>query len=189
MNRFFIPSLFALSVLTACQTTDFEQIVSERSEVESRLPESWQVSLEQGSIPQDWTELFDDPLLSSYMKQAETKNPDIARAVINVRQSESALKQTRAILLPILTTDAGISGVTGLRNININESFSDGLSASYNPGLFGRNRIQIDQAEALLDVTQANRERIRRVVMAQIARLYVQIIETEYQLDLSLIHI
>ena len=68
MNRFFIPSLFALSVLTACQTTDFEQIVSERSEVESRLPESWQVSLEQGSIPQDWTELFDDPLLSSYMK-------------------------------------------------------------------------------------------------------------------------
>ena len=185
MNRFFIPSLFALSVLTACQTTDFEQIVSERSEVESRLPESWQVSLEQGSIPQDWTELFDDPLLSSYMKQAETKNPDIARAVINVRQSESALKQTRAILLPILTTDAGISGVTGLRNINISESFSDGLSASYNPGLFGRNRIQIDQAEALLDVTQANRERIRRVVMAQIARLYVQIIETEYQLDLA----
>ena len=75
MNRFFIPSLFALSVLTACQTTDFEQIVSERSEVESRLPESWQVSLEQGSIPQDWTELFDDPLLLSLIHISEPTRP------------------------------------------------------------------------------------------------------------------
>lgn len=185
MNRFFIASLLTLSFLSACQTTGFEQISAERSEVENRLPDTWQVSLEQGASPQDWTDLFDDPLLSAYMKKAESKNPDIARAVIRVRQSESALKETRAILLPILSTDAGISGVTGLSNINISDSFSDGLSASYNPGLFGRNRIQIDQAEALLDVNLANQERIRRVVMAQIARLYVQIIETEYQLELA----
>jgi len=172
-------------ILSACQTTSFDKIRGEQTEVEARLPDIWQSSLEQGAIPQSWLTLFDDTLLQKYMVAAEARNPDISRAVIRVRQAEAGLKESRAILLPILRTDAQISGLTGLEDVSIRESFGDGLSASYDPGLFGRNGIEIDNAESLLDVSRSNEERVRRVVMAQVARAYVQIIEGEYQLALA----
>ncbi len=186
MNKFIVSILTGSTLaLSACQTTAFKDIRAEQTEVETRLPDAWQVSLGQGAIPQSWMGLFEDPLLTQYMARAEARNPDIGRAVIRVRQAESGLKESRAILLPIVRSDASISGLTGLDNFNVQESFSDGLSASYDPGLFGRNGIEIDRAESLLDVNRANEERVRRVVMAQVARTYIQIIEAEYQLSLA----
>ncbi len=182
-----IGFFFAASVLAiqGCQTVSFETFKSEQAAVEMKLPDNWQVSLGQGAIPQSWMGLFNDQLLTSYMARAQTRNPDIGRAIIRVRQAEAGLKETRSILAPILRSDFQMSGVSGLDEINIRESFSDGLSASYDPGLFGRNGIEISQAESLLDASRANTERVRRVVMAQVARTYIQIIETEYQLRLA----
>ena len=186
MNRsfaFVISGLFF--TLSGCQTSSFKHIQSEQKLIESRIPKIWETSLQQGTLPQNWAELFDDPLLTQYMQQAETRNTDIARAVILVRQAKAGLKTTRSILLPSLAGDIGISGVTGLNDFGINENFGDGISVSYDPGLFGRNQIEIQLAERLLDANLANEERIRRVVMAQIARTYILIIETEYQLNLA----
>lgn len=179
-------SILAILIsLSACQTTSFKDIQVEQAVVESNLPDAWQISLQKGAIPQSWIGLFEDPLLTQYMARAEAGNPDIGRAVIRVRQAETGLRETRSILLPILRSDAGISGVTDLNEFAVRESFSDGLSASYDLGLFGRNGIEIDRAESLLDVSKANQERVRRVIMAQVARTYIQIIETEYQLSLA----
>jgi len=185
--RTFLKSLLigtALAV-SACQTTGFDSILGEQAEMESRLPDIWQTSLAQGSVPQSWMTLFEDPLLQQYMAAAEARNPDVRRSVIRVRQAEAGLRETRSVLLPLLRADAQVSGLTGFDNISLSDSFSDGLSASYDPGLFGRNGIEIDNAESLLDVSRANEERVRRVVMAQVARAYIQIIETEYQLSLA----
>ncbi len=186
MNRY-LTSLLAGTALmvSACQTTPFDSVLAEQSAVETRLPSGWQQSLGQGEIPQSWTTLFEDPLLADYMRKAEAQNSDVARAVIRVRQAEAGLRDTRSILLPLLRADAQISGVTGLTDFDVSDSYSDGLSASYDPGLFGRNKIEIANSEALLNVQQANQERVRRVVMAQVARTYIQIIETDYQLSLA----
>jgi len=171
--------------ISGCQTTDFEDVQAEQIAVESKLPSAWQMTLEQGALPQSWISLFKDPILTGYMQQAENNNPDFSRALIRVRQSEAGLRETRSILLPILRSDFQISGVTGLDSFNVSESFGDGLSASWDPGLFGRNKIEINSAESLLDAQRANQERVRRVVMAQVARTYIQIIETDYQLSLA----
>ena len=186
MNRFITACLMGATLMVSgCQTTGFDNIRAEQTEVESRLPDSWQQSLGQGAIPQSWMNLFNDPLLTQYMARAEVRNPDIGRAVIRVRQAEAGLREGRAVLLPIVRNDFSVSGASGLSDFSVNESFSDGLSASYDPGLFGRNGIEIDRAESLLDVSKSNQERVRRVVMAQVARTYIQIIESEYQLSLA----
>lgn len=186
MNRLLaLAFLGASTIFSGCQTTSIENILDEQAAVESRLPEAWQTSLEQGEIPQSWETLFDDPILKKYMAAADASNPNIVRAIIQMRQAEAGLKESQAILLPILRSDFQMSGVTGLSNFSISESFGDGLSASWNPGLFGRNKIEINRAESLLDVGRANEERVRRLIMAQVARTYVQIIETDYQLVLA----
>jgi len=186
MNKFVLNYvMLSILLISGCQTTSFENIREEQISVEVRLPQVWQRSLNQGAIPQNWATLFNDPLLKQYMAAAEERNPDISRAIINVRQSEAGLKESRAVLLPIISSDAQISGITGLNDFAISESSDYGFSASWNPGLFGRNKIAIRRAESLLDVSKANEERIRRIVMAQVARAYIQIIETDYQFQLA----
>lgn len=172
-------------MVSACSTTPFDMALEKQASVESRLPNAWQASLGQGAIPQSWKTLFNDPLLSDYMARAEARNADVSRAVIRVRQAEAGLRETRSILLPIVRSDLQLSGITGLDNISLSDSYSDGLSASWDPGLFGRNKIEIDGSEALLNTQLANQERVRRVVMGQVARTYIQIIETDYQLSLA----
>jgi len=176
--------LFTLFI-SGCKTTSFENIKTEQIAIETRLPQVWQSSLKQGAIPQNWATLFDDPLLKNYMAAAEERNPDLSRAIIRVRQSEASLKESHAVLRPVLSSDAQISGITSLNDFNISESFDYGLSANWNPDLFGRNKIEIRRAENLLDVNKANEERIRRIVMAQVARSYIQIIETDFQFQLA----
>jgi len=171
--------------LSGCKTTSFSDVETDRAAIESRLPDQWQLTLQQGQIPQDWQSLFNDPILTEYMQKAETQNSDINRAIIRVRQAEAGLRQTRSVLLPVLRADAQVSGVSFLNDIELSDSYSDGLSASWDPGLFGRNAIEIDGAESLLNAQRANAERVRRIVMAQVARTYIQIIETDYQLILA----
>jgi NodT family efflux transporter outer membrane factor (OMF) lipoprotein len=187
MSRLILTfSVFVGSLMGAgCQTTSLEQFSADQASVEAKIPANWQSIISQGASPQSWDTLFDDPLLADYMRRSERLNPDIKRAVIRVRQSEASLREARTVLLPILTTDFQVSGHTGLDDINITESFGNGLTASYDVDLFGRNRISVSAAENLLDAQESNRERVRRVVMAQVARTYIQIIETDYQLRLA----
>ena len=182
LSLLLVPAAF---LLPACQTTGFEKIRGEQAAVEARLPQNWQTALEQGTIPQSWASLFDDPMLQKYMAAAQLRNSDVARAIIRVRQAEASLKDSQAVLFPILRTNAQISGLTGFDDFSLSDTYSNGLSASWSPGLFGRNDIEIKNAESLLDVSLANKERVRRVVMAQVARAYIQIIETDYQLQLA----
>ena len=188
MNRFnrFMVLAGSLVCLAACQTTGLDMLNKSTETVEAKLPVSWQIAVDQGSIPQNWPSLFGDQLLADYMTKADQNNADIGRAIIRVRQAEAGLRESRSILLPILRTDFQMSGLAALSNLdNVSDSYGGGLSASWDPGLFGRNAIEIDQAQNLLGTQTANQERVRRVVMARIASSYIQIIETDQQLALS----
>lgn len=185
MNKIFVACACAAFVMGGCQTTSFKDVLDQQRAVESQLPDGWQVSIEQGTVPQNWVSLFDDPLLAKYMQLAETQNADINRAVIRVRQARAGLRESRSILRPVIRADLQQSGVLGLDDGNVTDSYSDGLSVSWDPGLFGRNTIEIEGAQSLLNTQLANQERVRRVVMAQVAQNYIQIIEADYQLSLA----
>lgn len=186
MNKWSLMSgLISTGLLISCQTTELTILQTKTAQVESRIPDNWQTHLQQGTHPQNWIALFDDPILHRYLLRAEKNNADLSRAVLSLQQSEAGLRETRAILRPVLRTDLQISGSSPLDDFDPDENLSTGISASWDPGLFGRNAIEITQSQALLDVAQANSERVRRVVMAQVARAYIQIIEADNQLNLA----
>ena len=124
MNKFVINYvMLSILLISGCQTTSFENIREEQIAVEVRLPQVWQSSLNLGAIPQNWATLFDDHLLQKYMATADRKNPDISRAIISVRQSEASLNESRAVLRPVLSSDAQISRITALNDFSISDSF------------------------------------------------------------------
>ena len=173
-------------VLAACQTP-VDQSVFNTVETEAiSVPTDWQNDTEAAPLAADWVDLFDDPILRDYLNQAEAENLDLRLAEARLRQSEASLRQSRALLGPSVSADLSAAGVAELADLgDTSDSGSGTLSASWDPDVFGVNRATVRAAEAQLQVQQASNERLRRVILAQTARAYFQIIEADQQLMLA----
>lgn len=187
MNK--IPSFIAIAALLAlgaCTSTAISNYGSAIEGQEAELPSSWQVSSEAAFEPQAWQTLFDDTLLSNYLTRAQQQNLDLRQAEARVRQSEASLRQSRALLGPRLAADFSASGFADLsETAETSDSGRIGLTASWDPDIFGVNRSTVRQAKARYQLQQADRERLRRIILAQTARAYFQIIEADLQLELA----
>jgi len=172
--------------LAACQTAMQERTGDTRASQATEMPSSWQSSSEAVSRPQDWRALLNDSLLKVYLEQAKTANLDLRLAGARLRQSQASLRQSRALLGPSVSADLSASGFAELSNF---EDTSDGansaLGVTWNPDIFGVNRAAVRQAEAQLEVQRANTLRLQQVILAQTARAYFQIIESDQQLLLA----
>ena len=187
MNR--LPSLVllaALSAIGACTSTAISSYEATMANQEADVPSSWQVSSQAAFEPQAWQTLFEDPLLSDYLTRAEQENLDLRQAEARVRQSEASLHQSRALLGPRLAADFSASGFADLSETSdTSDSGRVGLTAIWDPDIFGINRSTVRQAEARYRLQQADSERLRRIILAQTARAYFQIIEADLQLELA----
>ncbi len=171
--------------LGACQTAQETRLNDGLVQVTGDTPNVWQ-SPSDAAIPADWSTLFQDDMLRGYLAAAKASNLDLQQAEARLRQSEASVRQSRALLGPSLSADLSASGAANVSDLgNSSDSGSSGLSASWDPDLFGVNRATIRQAEAQLAVTRANTERLRRSILAQTARAYFQIIEADQQLQLA----
>ena len=111
-----------------------------------------------------WWTRFDDPVLGQLVERSRAANTDLAQAVARLRQAREALVQSRSSLLPTLSGSGGYQ-----RNENVRgggrsftlpdgtvvdtggggtNSFSLGLSASYQLGLFGEVRRTVEASGA-----------------------------------------
>ncbi|MEM7492802.1 MAG: TolC family protein [Pseudomonadota bacterium] len=187
MNRgSFGVGVFAALALTACQTSGSARVETALAEQFAQLPEEWQTVSSQATQPQNWQTLFDDGQLSDYLSRAEASNLDFKEAQARLRQSEASLRQTRALLGPSVSADLGITGFAELADLgNTSDSASSTLSSSFDPDIFGVNRARVRAAEAQFQLQKANTERLRRVILAQTSRAYIQIIEADLQLLLA----
>lgn len=187
-SRALRPACLVLSglILSACQT-GFDENLSGTLETEAlSIPADWQTEAGTTDLAADWVDLFDDAQLRDYLLQAEAENLDLRLAEARLRQSEASLRQSRALLGPSVSADFSASGVAELADFNeTSDSASGVLSASWDPDLFGVNRATVREAEARFQVQQANNERLRRIILAQTARAYFQIIEADQQLMLA----
>ena len=176
----------AALTLAACQSLAANRAQSEMSADMSQLPSAWQIEVDANTLPSDWGDLFDDARLRDYLAIAEANNLDLKQAEARVRQSEASLRQSRALLGPTVNADLSATGLAELTDFDqSSDSGSGNISGAWNPDIFGVNRATIRQAEAQLDVQRANTARLRRVVLAQTARSYFQIIEADQQLGLA----
>ena len=186
MNKVLLLTAIA-SCLSACATYDASSIENRMDETRSAVPATWQVSMAAAQNPQDWQSLFSDPLLREYLARASASNFDIEQAEARLRGSEARLKLSSAALRPTINANLSASGFSAIGDdFTISDSFDNGLSARWDPDIFGANKARVRQASAFLDVQNANTERLRRVISAQTAVAYVRAVEADQQLELAL---
>ncbi len=181
-----LGALAALLTLSACASFDRASYDARLETLTRSLPTDWKSVGDEASRPQDWQSLFNDPLLADYLAKAEANNSNLEEAAARVRAAAAELDQSKALLRPAVSADLSATGLAGLANLQeTSENYASGLTASWNPDIFGLTRARIRQTEALFRLQEANAERLRRVVLAETARAYIQVIEADLQLMLS----
>ncbi len=165
------------------------------------MPDVWSVPAAnaQAQDLSHWWRSFDDPLLAELVEQAVVANTDVVQAIARLRQARESLIQSRASLLP------NVSGSTGYqRNENLrgggrsftlpdgtvvdtggggSNSFTVGLSASYQVGLFGEVRRTVEATRATYEGAGFSYAATLLTVESELARNYM--LARAYQAQLA----
>jgi multidrug efflux system outer membrane protein len=136
-----------------------------------------------------WWGKFDDPVLGQLVEQSSAANTDIAQAVGRLRQAREALVQSRANLLPTINGSAGYNrsqnlvggsssytlpdGTVTTISRGSGDSFSLGLDAQYQVGVFGEIRRTIEATRAQEAASGYDYASVLISVESEVARNYV----------------
>lgn len=130
-----------------------------------------------------WWEIFNDPQLNELEERIAVNN-------FNVKQAEAAFRQSRAI---VLINRAGAYPTIGV-GPSINQSdrslggpgstFSIPFTATWEPDLWGRVRLAVENATANAQVSAADLENLRLSLQATLAVDYFTLLGNDMQLAL-----
>ncbi|PVE57933.1 RND transporter [Arthrobacter sp. TPD3018] len=190
------PALAALALAGCTVGPDYRA----KTPAELGVPTTYSVPAP--ASPEDltrWWSNFDDPVLGQLVEQARGANTDIAQAIGRLRQAREALVQSRASLLPTLSGSAGYQRNENLRGGGRSftlpdgtvvdtggggtNSFSAGLSASYQVGLFGEIRRTVEASRAQYEASGFDYATVLLSVESEVARNYV--LARAYQAQLA----
>jgi NodT family efflux transporter outer membrane factor (OMF) lipoprotein len=149
--------------------------------------------------PVAWWQDFQDPVLDSIVEQALAQNLDIAEAAARVAQANAQARLSRAALLPSLDGTAGANysstPLSGSAFGNFpggpsrleSESYSIGLSASYEVDLFGSASDDLRAARADAIATEQDYRAARLATAAETISAYFEIVDARHQIEMTLL--
>ncbi|PHR91759.1 MAG: hypothetical protein COA69_11285 [Robiginitomaculum sp.] len=187
MKKYSLLSLTVL-VVSGCAHMDKAALNLQISDARSAVPVVWQVEGvgEDVARAQGWAGLFVDPVLSRYIHTAEQENFDIDQARLRVAQSEALLARSRGGLLPQITGNVQVNGSAPLDDLDVfSDSYGSGISARWNPDIFGGLKAGVRQSQASLEAQKASARDVRQAVLASVVRAYIRVIEADLLLDLA----
>jgi NodT family efflux transporter outer membrane factor (OMF) lipoprotein len=135
----------------------------------------------------DWWRVWGDATLDGLMRDAAAANQDIALAEAQVREARALADAARASLFPTLglSADAGRSRArTSTGGISTGNSFSAGLSASWEPDLWGSVRRGIEAGDASAQASADDLAAARLSIQTTLAQDYVALRIVDAQRDL-----
>ncbi len=177
--------------LSACATFDLNNgpaaqtlISAETSALDA--PAKWVFGSDKDAeIADDWAVILIDPRLETLIDAALQNNPSLRASAEAVKKSEALLSQSRSNLLPSLTASFAPRIGGRLEGDDISDSYTGGLSASWEADLWGGIRAGVLASGYDLASTQAAFESARQALIASVARAYILTIETDLQIALS----
>jgi multidrug efflux system outer membrane protein len=124
------------------------------------------------AIPAQWWTLYNDPLLDQLVRDALERGADMRLAAARVEEAEAALREARALVFfPEVDGNAGASRSRTLQFGTAN-SFSLGVSTSFEVDLWGRLRRAERSVQDQLLATQYGRDTVMLTLAATVARTY-----------------
>ncbi|ESS73407.1 toluene efflux pump outer membrane protein TtgC [Methyloglobulus morosus KoM1] len=141
------------------------------------------------AIPEKWWQVFKDPYLDKLEEQVTISNQSIAQAEAQYRNSQSLVQAAIAAYFPTANGTATANrfraatgqsvAVSGIRNL-----FAAGLSATWEPDIWGSVRRQVEASEAGAQASAATLQALRLSTQSTLAQDYFQLRALDAQVKL-----
>ncbi len=131
-----------------------------------------------------WWQRFDDPALGALVEDALRHSPTLQSALAALRQSRALVEVAAAGLAPSLGGNAGAQRTHTQAQGGIN-SFSLGLTASWEPDLWGGTRASVRAAEADARAAQLALGNAQVVLAAEVALAYIDLRNAQARLAIA----
>ncbi|MBI2240641.1 MAG: efflux transporter outer membrane subunit [Magnetospirillum gryphiswaldense] len=195
------PSLIAMAaaLLASCSQ------IPDHVVPDAKLPADWAAAAAPVPAPHGpWWQAFGVEELNRLQDQAAANNHDLAAAIARIEQAKAQLGSAEAGLWPSLdgsvnasralkkagSSDSSSGSGSGAAKEDRRNTFTLGLSASYEVDFWGKNRAAALSAEAGLAATQYDRDVVARTLAADLANAYFAVLAlrdrlavTQAQLD------
>ncbi|WP_345817598.1 efflux transporter outer membrane subunit (plasmid) [Paraburkholderia sp. PREW-6R] len=170
-----------LETLTACSTLpDYQRPTTDVPAQFAGAAAGWTRAAPADAKPRgEWWTLFGDPVLNQLESRIDVSNQTVRKAVSQLQQASSLVDYQRAGLFPTIT--AGVSQSRSRTSQNVEgrslagktvPDYSAGVSAGWEPDLFGRVRDAVAGAQADAEASAADLEAVRLSMSADLAADY-----------------
>jgi NodT family efflux transporter outer membrane factor (OMF) lipoprotein len=123
-----------------------------------------------------WWEIFGDPQLNALEERVTINNQNVKQAEAQFREARAVIASTRSAYYPAIGSSPGItqtdSGKNGGRQGGTGQLFSLPVTASWEPDLWGRVRMSVENAVDNAQVSAADLENVRLSAQALLATDY-----------------
>lgn len=135
----------------------------------------------------DWWRGFNNNELNGLVADAQRANPDLGAAAARVLQADAQVRVAGATLIPLLdfSADVNRSRSAQLGGNRTRTSYSTTLSASYEIDFWGRNRAQLQSAQAIALATRFDQQTVAISILASVANSYFLIIGLQDRLRIA----
>ncbi|WP_164146762.1 efflux transporter outer membrane subunit [Stenotrophomonas maltophilia] len=144
-----------------------------------------EASFSHDAPPDRWWQLYGDPQLDAYVREALAANTDLRAADANLRRASATVAEYRARSSVQADVDASgaLTHAGGYTQASAApQSYALGLHLSYSLDLAGGIRRGIEAGNADADAVAAARDQVRVVVAAAVTRAYLQICTSNHTL-------
>jgi NodT family efflux transporter outer membrane factor (OMF) lipoprotein len=135
-----------------------------------------------GLVKGKWWEVFGDPQLNRLEELVSVNNQNVLQAEAQFRQSRALVAANHANYYPTIGASPGINQL--YQEKKSTQSFSLPVVASWEPDLWGRVRLSIENATANAQVSAADFENIRLSQQALLATDYFLLAAQDMQLKI-----
>src|SRR3989454_9473234 len=141
-----------------------------------------------------WWEAFQDPSLQALIRQALSRNYDVAIAAARVQEARANLSIARSDLYPSFDYSGsvsrakispGILGALGGPSASASNFYSAAMSASWELDIWGRIRRSNEAARATLFATEDARRGVWLTLVSDLARAYFELLALDVRLQIA----
>jgi NodT family efflux transporter outer membrane factor (OMF) lipoprotein len=137
-----------------------------------------------------WWQAFADPVLDALVERAIAKNLDLRIAVANVREARALRGVAGADQFPEINASGAYSRIKNSENLQPlppgfdpeHNLFLVGLDASWELDIWGGVRRAVEAADATIEAAENNRRDVLVIVLAEVARNFVELRTAQQQL-------
>jgi len=156
--------------------------------------DQWKVaSPSDGVLKGKWWELFGDPQLNKLEEMVSVSNQNVKQAEAQFREARALVAYNRAGYFPTIGVGPSLTASQGSGGSSSNGSatgrgvssfFSIPFSASWEPDLWGRVRLMVENATANAQASAADLENIRLSMQSQLAVDYFNMVGLDMETKL-----